>query len=109
MAKEHEEELEDLITELSAGEKNPKRRIAWYQPALKQLCQRYEENRAHYEQIAAVWNREGLPPEEQRKRFLRNGSHCVQEFAKFVYKAFGMRVFILGSVKLEDGKVGLVE
>ncbi|KAI0915582.1 hypothetical protein AcV5_003765 [Taiwanofungus camphoratus] len=80
--------------------------ITHYQTMKAQLCAAVsEEQKAAYVREAEIWNTEGAPADVQMARVEKHGEKAVKEFAQYVFKMMGMRVYVLGTYRGKNAKI----
>ncbi|KAI0939441.1 hypothetical protein AcV5_000863 [Taiwanofungus camphoratus] len=101
------EELMHRMAILTGGAKpGSPQWITHYQTMKAQLCAAVsEEQKAAYVREAEIWNTEGAPADVQMARVEKHGEKAVKEFAQYVFKMMGMRVYVLGAYRGKNAKI----
>ncbi|KAH9916371.1 uncharacterized protein B0H18DRAFT_958876 [Fomitopsis serialis] len=73
------------------------RRLNWHRAA-KSGQQSPRAKQREYKQEAVRWNSEGQPHELQDRNIVRKSEAVMLDFSKYVWRHFGMRVFVHGSI-----------
>ncbi|KAH9914258.1 uncharacterized protein B0H18DRAFT_959964 [Fomitopsis serialis] len=95
------------VTGVTHGDKDF---LATYQKELRNLANSLPRaKQREYKQEAVRWNSEGQPHELQDRNIVRKSKAVMLDFANYVWRNFGMRVFVHAVYKSLEGKPCLID